>query len=144
MNPYFEQKILDADPIDLVRILHQRAIACVREAREHLAAGSIAGRSKAISGAYAVVTELDNALRPGVSKELVGQLQSLYHFVQQSLLDANIQQADKPLRDAQGVLATLLEGWNGVAEAAASRAEVAAASYASANMSNVVRMTLSA
>ena len=144
MNPYFERKILDADPIDLVRILHQRAIACIKEAREHLATGKIEARSKAITNAYAVVTELDNALRPDVSRELVDQLQSLYRFVQQSLLDANLRQVDKPLADAQGVLGTLLEGWNGVAEAAEQRSEVAAASYASANTNNVVRMTVSA
>ncbi|HYA17601.1 MAG TPA: flagellar export chaperone FliS [Bryobacteraceae bacterium] len=145
MNPYFERKILDADPIDLVRLLHQHAIACVKEARGHLAAGRIAPRAKAITRAYAVMAELNNALRPEVSPELTNQLRSLYLFVQQQLLEANAQQADKPLADALGVLATLLEGWNGVAEAAAARAEEAVArNYAPANLNHVVRLTVSA
>ncbi len=145
MNPYFERKVLDADPIDLVRLLHQHAIARVKEAREHLAAGQIAPRVKAITQAYAVMTELTNSLRPDVSKELSGQLRSLYMFIQQRLLDANLTQTDKPLVDSLGVLTTLLEGWNGVAEAAMSRAEEAAAqNYSPANMNNVVRLTVSA
>jgi flagellar protein FliS len=145
MNPYFERKILDAEPIDLVRLLHQHAVSCVKEAREHLAAGRIANRVKAISRAYAVVTELANSLRPEIAAELTSQLSALYHFVQQRLLDANTQQADKPLVDALGVLSTLLEGWDGVAEAAMDRAEQAAAlNYSPANVGNVVRLMVSA
>lgn len=145
MNPYFERKILDADPIDLVRLLHQHAIACVKEARGHLAGGRIALRVAAITRAYAVVAELNNALRPEVSPELTNQLRSLYLFVQQQLLDANTQQSDKPLADAQGVLTTLFEGWNQLAETAATRVEEAIVrNYAAANVNNVVRLTVSA
>jgi flagellar protein FliS len=145
MNPYFERKILDADPVDLVRLLHQHAIACVKEARGHLAAGQIAPRVKAITRAYAVMAELNNALRPDVSPELTNQLRSLYLFVQQQLLDANAQQSEKPLADALGVLTTLLEGWNQLAESAATRAEEAVErNYAPANVNNVVRLMVSA
>ncbi len=36
MNPYYEQKILNSEPIELVKLVYQRAISCVRDAREHL------------------------------------------------------------------------------------------------------------
>jgi flagellar protein FliS len=145
MNPYFERKILDADPIDLVRLLHQHAIACVKEARGHLAAGRIEQRVKAVTCAYAVMAELNNSLRADVSSDLTNQLRALYLFVQQQLLDANVQQSDEPLAAALGVLVTLLEGWDGVAEAAATRAEECVArNYAPANIDNVVRLTVSA
>jgi flagellar protein FliS len=145
MNPYFERKILDADPIDLIRLLHQHAIARTKDARSHLAAGRISPRVSAITQAYAVMTELINSLRPDVSPELTNQLRSLYLFVQQRLLDANLEQTDKPLIDALGVLTTLLEGWNGVAEAEVERVETAAARhYAPTEASNVVRLTVSA
>ena len=128
-----------------MRLLHQHAISCVKEARGHLAAGRIEPRVKAITHAYAVMAELNNALRPDVSPELTNQLRALYLFVQQQLLDANVQQSDKPLASALGVLTTLLEGWNGVAEAAATRAEESVArNYAPANINNVVRLTVSA
>ena len=44
MNPYFEQKILSVDPIELIRLVYQRARSSVADAREHL-------RNKRIPGA---------------------------------------------------------------------------------------------
>jgi flagellar protein FliS len=115
MNPYFERKILDADPIDLVRLLYQRVIACIREAREHLAHGRIAERAKAISRAHAALSELNLSLRDDAAPDLARNLRNLYAFVQQRLLDANGRQEDRPLVEALGVMVTLLEGWNEVA-----------------------------
>jgi flagellar protein FliS len=116
MNPYFEQSILNADPIHLVRLIYQRAISCVRDAREHLQCGRIAERSASITRAYAALEELLSALRPESAQELSGRLQSLYFYMQQRLLDANLQQADQPLAEVLGLLMTLAEAWSGVAE----------------------------
>jgi len=115
MNPYFEQTILNADPIDLIRMLYQRAISCVRDAREHLRHKMIARRSAAILRAYSAIAELLAALRPEVAPELAGRLKSLYLYMQQRLLDANMQQADKPLAEVLGLLITLDDAWSGVA-----------------------------
>jgi len=115
MNPYFEQTILNADPIDLVRMLYQRAIFCARDAREHLRDKRIAARSAAILRAYSAIAELLAALRPGVAPELSGRLRNLYFYMQQRLLDANMQQSDKPLAEVLGLLSTLDDAWSGVA-----------------------------
>jgi flagellar secretion chaperone FliS len=115
MNPYFEQSILNADPVQLVRLIYQRATSCVREAREHLQYGRIAQRSEAITRAYAALEELLSALRPEIAEELSGRLQSLYLYMQQRLLDANLQQQDQPLAEVLGLLMTLAEAWAGVA-----------------------------
>ena len=115
MNPYFEQTILNADPIDLIRMLYQRAITCVRDAREHLRSERIAERAAAILRAYLAIAELLAALRPEVAPELSGRLRNLYFYMQQRLLDANMQQADSPLAEVLGLLITLEDGWAGVA-----------------------------
>jgi flagellar protein FliS len=115
MNPYFEQTILNADPIDLIRMLYQTATSCVRDAREHLRNKRIAGRSRAILRAYSAIAELLAALRPEVAPELSGRLRNLYFYMQQRLLDANMQQADPPLAEVLGLLSTLEEAWSGVA-----------------------------
>ena len=125
MNPYFEQTILNADPIDLIGMLYQRAISCARDAREHLRNKRIAERSAAILRAYSAVAELLAALRPEVAPELSGRLRSLYCYIQQRLLDANMQQADHPLAEALGLLITLEEGWSGVAAQLACNKDVA-------------------
>ncbi len=116
MNPYYEQMILNAEPVELIRLLYQRAISCVREAREHLAQKRIAERSKAVTCAYAAIEQLIVALRPENAPELCSRLQGLYAYMQQRLLDANMQQADAPLAEVLGLLTTLEEGWSGAVE----------------------------
>ena len=70
MNPYFEQTILNADPVDLIRMLYQRAISSVRDAREHLRHKRIAERSAAIMRAYAAIAGVAGRARPEVAPEL--------------------------------------------------------------------------
>lgn len=61
-DTYLEEKILSADPVELVCMLYQGAIDAVEEARRYLAAGEIAARSRAISKACDIVLELSSAL----------------------------------------------------------------------------------
>jgi flagellar protein FliS len=125
MNPYFEQKILSVDPIELIRLVYQRARSCVADAREHLRNKRILERSAAINRAYMAIHELLSALQPEVAPELCGRLQSLYLYMQKRLLEANMRQEDPPLAEVLRLLTTLEEGWSGVAkELAAGREQV--------------------
>jgi flagellar protein FliS len=121
MNPYYEQKILSSDPIELVRLVYQRAISSVIEAREHLRHKRIAERSAAIMRAYQAIHQLITTLRPEVEPELCTRLQGLYFYMQSRLLDANMQQIDPPLAETLSLLRTLAEAWSGVAEQLASQ-----------------------
>jgi flagellin-specific chaperone FliS len=40
MNTYFEQMVLSASPLELIRILYRQADSAVRKAREHLKEGN--------------------------------------------------------------------------------------------------------
>jgi flagellar protein FliS len=130
MNPYFEQKVMNADPVELVRMLHQKSIASVREAREHLRRRKIADRARVIGDAYACIDELLASLRPEEAPALASRLQGLYLYIQKRLLEANGQQIDAPLAEVLGLLTTLAEGWAGVAaqRAAGQRTESSHAS----------------
>jgi len=74
MNPYYEQKILSSDPIELVRLVYQRVISSVGDAREHLRHKRIAERSAAIMRAYVAIHQLLAALRPEVAPEICKRL----------------------------------------------------------------------
>ena len=111
MNPYIEQKILNADPIELIRILYQHGIFSVREAREHLRAGRIAERAKAINKAWTVIAELNTALRPEAAPEIANRLRDLYVYMQRRLIEANFDQNDQPLAEELGLMTTLSEAW---------------------------------
>lgn len=124
MNRYFEETIINAEPIDLIRLLYQRAIASVQDAAEHLRNRKIAERSAAIMKAYMVLAELMSALRPEAAPELAARLRNLYAYMQQRLLDANMRQTEPPLTEVLSLLTTLEEGWAGVAANLSPKQEV--------------------
>ena len=114
MNPYFEQMVLSASPVELVRLLYQRAIGAVREAREHLNHGRIQERCNSVNIAYSVLTELASSLRAEDAPDLSANLNALYSYMQARLVEANGQQVDGPLLEVLGLLNTLAEAWQSV------------------------------
>jgi len=114
MNPYFEQMILSASPIELVRVLYQRAIASVADAREHLRAGRVRERSRAIKRAYAILAELLVSLDAEKAPEIALNLRRLYCYMQERLIEANFRQTDGPLEETGRLLTTLADAWRDV------------------------------
>jgi len=111
MNTYFEQMVLSASPLELIRILYRQADMSVRKARAHLKSGRIAERAECINNAYEVMTELIAALRPEEAPEIAMRLGELYGYMQRRLLEANFKQADEPLEEVLGLLAVLASAW---------------------------------
>src|ERR1700679_3365981 len=97
MNPYFEQVILSASPVELVRMMYQKAIASVTDARDHLKTGRIRERSQAINKAYAILAEVLVSLDVSKGPELAAKLKRLYCYMQERLIEANQTQKDGPL-----------------------------------------------
>jgi flagellar protein FliS len=124
MNPYFEQMIVSASPLELICLMYDQAISSVRDARAHLQQKNVAGRSKAIMRAYGILTELISALRPVEAPEIAAQLRRLYLYLQSILLKANGEQTDEPLGEALTLLTTLAEAWKQVPDS--NRRELAA------------------
>ena len=111
MNPYFEQMILSANAIELVRILYQQAIAAVADAREHLREGRIRERGIAIRKAHAILAELMVSLNPEYAPEIAENLRKLYCYMQERLLEAHMWQVEPPLEETAQLLATLADAW---------------------------------
>jgi len=116
MNPYFEQMILSASPLELLRLLYQKAIASVRDARVHLREQRIAERCASINAAYLVLLELTGSLKHEDSPELAARLKGLYGYMQARLIEANLNQTDDGLVEVLALLTTLAEAWNGILE----------------------------
>jgi flagellar secretion chaperone FliS len=110
-DAYLEQRVLSADPLELVRLMYQAAIAAVRDARRDLSAGEIAARSRSISKACGIVLELNAALDHSQDGEISARLAALYDYMLRRLLEANIQQSDALLAEVLGLLSTLSEAW---------------------------------
>ena len=113
-DAYLENRVLSADPTELVRLLYQTGLEAVRDARRHLANGEIVARSRAISKASAVLLELVGSLDLERGGEIAGRLGRLYDYMLRRLTEANFQQSDAPLAEVLSLMATLAEAWNGI------------------------------
>ena len=110
-DAYLESDVLSAEPVQLVCILYRAAFESVVQAREELRRGDIAARSRHISKAIDILTELSLSLNHEQGQALSHQLADLYGYMQRRLLDANFRQIDEPLAEVEGLLRTLLEAW---------------------------------
>ncbi|MGI8743252.1 MAG: flagellar export chaperone FliS [Bryobacteraceae bacterium] len=108
---YFEDEILSADPVKLVQLLYRGALNAIGSARRYLAAGDIQARSRAVTKAINILTELVQSLDHARGGELSQNLLRVYDYSQRLLIEGNGRQADAPLAEAERLLSTLLEAW---------------------------------
>jgi flagellar protein FliS len=111
---YLQDRILSADPVELVALLYQACASAVEDARRHLAAGRIPARARSISKACDILLELTISLDHQRGGTLSQRLAQLYGYMHRRLLEANFRQSDEPLAEVGGLLATLREAWQGV------------------------------
>jgi len=112
---YLDNNIAAGNPVGLVTALYEGAIKAVQQARHCLETEDIWGRSKAISRAVDILTELILSLDHEKGGDLSARLKELYGYMQHRLLTAHAVQEDEPMAEVIGLLTNLLDGWYQVA-----------------------------
>jgi flagellar protein FliS len=107
----FDEEVLAANPLKLVQLLYRGALDSIASARRYLRLGDIRARSRAISRAMGIVTELSLSLNQTEGGELSRTLAELYGYVQTLLIKANAEQCDPPLAEAERLPTTLADAW---------------------------------
>lgn len=130
-NAYLDNSIATGNPVGLVTALYEGAIKAVQQARHCLETGDIWGRSKAISRAVDILTELLLSLDHEKGGDLSARLKELYGYMQHRLLTAHASQEDGPMAEVIALLTNLLDGWYKVAEKLTQEAGQAASEAAS-------------
>lgn len=115
---YFDGEVLEASPWRLIEMLYGAALDSIAAARRHLQRKDISARVRAINKAFRVVTELSQCLDHKAGGELSARLAALYRYILRLLVQANAQQSEAPLVEAEALLATLAEAWKGCKPAA--------------------------
>ena len=113
-DAYLDSRVLSADPLELVHIVYEHALAMVGDARRYLAAGNIPARGRSISRAIAAIDELDGSLDRQAGGSIARNLAGLYQYMRLRLLTANIRQEDAPLAEVEELLGTLGEAWSAI------------------------------
>lgn len=115
---YQQMDVETASPTALVVKLYEGAIRNAQRALESHQAGRVGDRGAAISRAMAIVSELSSALDMERGGEIASNLSSLYGFVNEQLLEANVQGRADGIEGALRVLRILSEAWVEVARSA--------------------------
>ena len=110
-DTYLEAEVLGADPMKLVHMLYRGAAEAVAAARRHLAAGEIRQRARQITKSWEILFELSRSLDPERGGQISRNLAGLYAYMQNRLLEANLEQTDAPLAEVESLLGTLGEAW---------------------------------
>jgi flagellar protein FliS len=110
-DAYLESEVYSAGPEQLVTIMYDAAIQAIGRARRHLKSGDVEARSREITRAHAILTELGASLNHKAAPKLARDLAELYDYIQRRLIEANTGQDERPLAEASRLLATLLDGW---------------------------------
>ncbi len=113
---YREMEIRTATPEMIVVKLYEGAIRFVRQAKRAQESGKVPARASAIAKALAIVNELQQSLNLDQGGEIASNLDALYFFVTDRLLEANVRGSLQPLADAEDILVTLNEAWVEIAQ----------------------------
>jgi flagellar secretion chaperone FliS len=108
---YLENRILAANPIELISILYEHAILYTGKARESLAKRDIRARSAHIARVISIIGELDGCLNHSAGGDFSLNLTRLYQYIRERLVNANLRQEDAPLAEVERLLTTLSEAW---------------------------------
>jgi flagellar protein FliS len=122
VNTYRQTEIQSRTPLELVVMLYDGALRFTADARDAMVRKDIRSRQQNISRALAIVSELQSTLDMDSGGDVAQQLDKLYGFVRDRLMDASMKQEIQPLDDARRVLTTLREGWLAISRASAAAA----------------------
>lgn len=115
---YREIEFQTASPEGLVVKMYDGAIRFARRAIECNRSGRIAERGQALSRALAVVSELRSCLDFDQGGEVARNLESLYNYISDRLLEANLRGRSEPIEESVQILEMLREAWREVAASA--------------------------
>jgi len=114
-----------ASPHRLVQMLMEGVLRRVAEARGAIARGDIAAKGTAIGKAIDIVAGLRGSLNKEVDSNLPDQLDAIYEYMQSCLLRANVENSDALLEEVGGLMRTVKEGWDGIAQTGTTASDTA-------------------
>ncbi len=100
-----------ASPMELVIMLYDGAIRFLGEAGEASARKDRRGRAQGVAKALAIIAELQSTLNMDGGAEVARELDRLYTYATQRLLDANVKRDDTAIDEVRKLMATVRGGW---------------------------------
>jgi flagellar protein FliS len=115
---YRQTEARSRSPLELVVMLYDGAVRFVGEAIDADGRREIARRGQAISKTIAIVGELQSTLNTDSGGQVAADLDRLYGYIQQRLLDVTMKKDAAALAEVQKLLTTLRDAWSQIANPA--------------------------
>lgn len=123
-----------ASPHQLTLMLFDAALKHMGKAQMHMAAGSIADKGAAITRAIRIVEEGLAGTLDLSQGELAHNLKSLYEYIKNCLLKANLRNDAALLAEARTLLAGMRDTWAAIAPVAGGQSAPMRAPVSAANL----------
>ncbi len=109
-----QTSITDADPHKLIQLLYNGALERINMAKARMQAKDYAGKAQLINKAIEIVGGLRSFLDFDKGGELALQLETLYDYMERSLLEASAKNDMAKLDEVANLLRSVKEGWDGI------------------------------
>jgi flagellar protein FliS len=96
-------------------MLYDGALTSIVQARDAATARDLAAKGRAMSRGFAIVGHLQSTLNMEEGREIAEQLDRLYLFVTDKLIEFNVHGRIEALDEASRVLTTLRDAWSTIA-----------------------------
>ncbi|UCD35227.1 MAG: flagellar export chaperone FliS [Nitrospiraceae bacterium] len=113
---YKKTVLATTDKVQVIFMLYEGALNHMKIAKKKIECGDITSKGKHFSKATAIITELSNVLDMEKGGDISRNLRSLYEYVLNRLLHANLNNDTEALEDSERVLETLKSGWKEMME----------------------------
>jgi len=111
---YLEERILSANPLELIQILYDAAVDRVRSARLHLSTGDAMSRAQDVSKALEIFTELALALNDRDAQASASTYSAIYRHLQKRLVEAHTQKSDAVFKEIEDMVVSMSKNWRSV------------------------------
>lgn len=113
-----QSRVAEANPHQLISMLFEGLLAKLATAKGHIDRGDYEGKAKAIGSAVSILGALQDSLNMEKGGEIAANLDGLYHYLSKRLFSAIKDDNPEILNEVSGLIHTLKEGWDGIADQA--------------------------
>ena len=112
LNHYQKTRVESAGKIELVILCYEKAIQCLHQARAHYEGNQLEQKACKIQMTIDIITELQNSLNFESGGQIARNLDALYVYVLQSLIDGDIKKDLTVFDDVSRILMELKNAWD--------------------------------
>src|SRR5262245_33045762 len=106
-NQYLQTQVQSRSPLELVVMLYDGAIQSADAARDAMIAGNLPARKAALSRMMAIIGQLQNTLDMERGGDIAENLDRIYSWAINRILDATVKRDTKPVDEVRRVLENL-------------------------------------